>query len=207
MKSRAFTLIEVLTVTAIVAVLAAILFPVLTRAKANARKTTTLNNLHQCGLALSLYEQDYGDYPDSTAVRNVLNSSITCDPMDYWRSSCSEPVGAPMVGSYAYVRFLLMAADVGKWNEYKSNPQATVMACIFHSSHKIIRFEGDMPASASCMVTDARCAFPDVVVRLAYDTSARTSRYRVALVKDGNGYSGPLMTWSSVFYRDYQNDN
>lgn len=59
-----FTLIEVLVVIAVIALLAAILMPVLARARESARKTTCQSNLRQIGNAFSLYLQDYDQlYP------------------------------------------------------------------------------------------------------------------------------------------------
>ena len=51
----AFTLIELLVVIGIVAVLAALLLPVLSRAKESGRSTACISNLHQVGLALQIY--------------------------------------------------------------------------------------------------------------------------------------------------------
>lgn len=58
---RAFTLIELLVVVAIVAILAAILFPVFARARENARRTSCLSNMKQIGLGIMLYTQDYDE--------------------------------------------------------------------------------------------------------------------------------------------------
>ena len=61
-----FTLIELLIVIAIIAILAAILFPVFARAREAARKTTCASNLRQIGVALELYVQDHDEtFPDT----------------------------------------------------------------------------------------------------------------------------------------------
>jgi prepilin-type N-terminal cleavage/methylation domain-containing protein len=62
--NSAFTLIELLVVIAIISILAAILFPVFARAREEARKTTCTSNLHQLGLAMAMYVQDFDEmYP------------------------------------------------------------------------------------------------------------------------------------------------
>lgn len=55
---RAFTLIELLVVVAIIAILAAILFPVFVQAKRAAKKTACLSNLMQIGKGFLLYTID-----------------------------------------------------------------------------------------------------------------------------------------------------
>jgi prepilin-type N-terminal cleavage/methylation domain-containing protein len=68
---RGFTLIEFLVVIAIIAILAAILFPVFAQARATARKAACTSNLKQIGLAFALYAQDY----DETLVPHWINST------------------------------------------------------------------------------------------------------------------------------------
>jgi prepilin-type N-terminal cleavage/methylation domain-containing protein/prepilin-type processing-associated H-X9-DG protein len=58
---RAFTLIELLVVVAIIAILAAILFPVFAQAREKARSAACLSNLRQLGAATQMYIQDYDE--------------------------------------------------------------------------------------------------------------------------------------------------
>src|SRR2546425_2173714 len=63
-RRRAFTLIELLVAIAIIAILAAILFPVFAQARESARTASCLSNVKQLGLAVMQYVQDYDErYP------------------------------------------------------------------------------------------------------------------------------------------------
>jgi general secretion pathway protein G len=61
--TQGFTLVELLVVIATIAILAALLLTALSSAKARADSAVCKSNLRQIGVAISLYETDYGAYP------------------------------------------------------------------------------------------------------------------------------------------------
>ncbi len=66
MSRRAFTLLELLVVIAIIGILAALLLPALAAAKTHAWTTQCQSNLHQIGVGMKLYADQYGEiYPES----------------------------------------------------------------------------------------------------------------------------------------------
>lgn len=72
-RGAGFTLIELLVVIAIIAILAAILFPVLTRAKAAGMKAACSSNMRQLGMALRIYLDDNNQCMPTMYTEGILS--------------------------------------------------------------------------------------------------------------------------------------
>jgi len=106
----AFTLLEILVVVAIIAILAAILFPVFSRAREKARQTSCLSNARQIGLATMQYAQDYDGffpifyaYNSLPAAGNAGHKGVEVLLFPYAKSAqvfrCPDDVGGPFVAT------------------------------------------------------------------------------------------------------------
>lgn len=115
-KTQGFTLIELLVVVAIIALLAAILFPVFGRARENARRSTCQSNLKQIGLGILQYSQDYDErFPSAYSYEY----SATRWPTTY---------GRPVPNSWDRAIMPYMGVKVNNHaSDYSSN--ATIFRC------------------------------------------------------------------------------
>lgn len=89
-RERGLTLLELLTVIAIVSILLAILLSAFSRSRTQAKATVDIAHLHQLGLAASMYTEDQGGHPYSVAV---LGHTDYADGKIYASANDPSPVG------------------------------------------------------------------------------------------------------------------
>jgi len=82
----AFTLVELLVVIAIIGILAGLLFPAIAKARAKARQSRCMSNLHQFSIAIVMYKNDHDErmpaWLSSLYPGYVGNSGVFVCPSD-----------------------------------------------------------------------------------------------------------------------------
>jgi prepilin-type N-terminal cleavage/methylation domain-containing protein len=95
-RKPAFTLIELLVVIAIIAILAAILFPVVAQARDRARMSACMSNMRQIGMALMQYVQDFDEtYP---YIRFHGNDALKDSQTYVWKNA----IAPYLVGNFIF---------------------------------------------------------------------------------------------------------
>ena len=107
MSERAFTLIELLTVIAIIGILAGILIPTVGAVKVSANKSRTKVQFSQWTVAMDLFRQEYGYYPaidggnGGKVLPEVFAGALTGQAL----SGSASPTASQLAGNVRRLRF------------------------------------------------------------------------------------------------------
>lgn len=131
-RRRGFTLIELLVVMAIIAILAAILFPVFARARDKARQTACLSNARQIGMAVMQYVQDADEtFPSIHLSKYLVLVQPYAKSEDLWKCpnesgryivSAGAALSDPPVARNVDISWAANGAVLGGWDD--SAPKA-----------------------------------------------------------------------------------
>lgn len=138
---RAVTLIELLTVIAIISVLVAILMPVLGTVRETGRETSCLANMHKIGVAVSQYRDDYnGEYPPM-----LLGPAEDADGNPVTTGGSPAPAGQMQHG-FLYKKYI---SDISVFHcpDNPTNDTSVVTLAQYSPSGPVVTFETmGMPA-------------------------------------------------------------
>ncbi|MCJ8329692.1 MAG: type II secretion system protein [Lentisphaeria bacterium] len=127
---RQFTLIELLVVIAIILILAAMLLPVLGRAKEKARRVTCMSNFSQWGMsALSFAADNNGFFPRAFVSRSVYGAHLWPIAL---RADCTgtDSYDTP---SFGHLTWMSGGTRMETWREYGLTNESATCPSVFGS--------------------------------------------------------------------------
>jgi prepilin-type N-terminal cleavage/methylation domain-containing protein len=174
--AQGFTLLELLAVIAIVGVLAGILIPTTTAARASAHRARTRVQFSQWAAALEAFRQEYGSYPDfATGGAALINAAATTETADAHcfhdvlagrRRNGSALQGSALAQNSRRVRFVTFAesdfvrpSDVAA--RRNSASELNLVRDAFHNTSIAIVVDANLDGLINAL--DAPNGFPTVV--------------------------------------------
>ncbi len=111
-KIKGFTLIELLVVISIIGVISSVIFVNIKTARAKARDVRRLSDMHQMQIALDMYFNSFGRYPDSDFAGNggwdTSGDGTFITPLvsnKFISAHLSDPTINNADGNYVYYRY------------------------------------------------------------------------------------------------------
>ena len=121
-RTRGFTLLELLVVTAVIAMLASMLLPALSKAREKARQIKCMSNLKQLGLVTLMYADDYDGWLPSLWATGIGTWADALIDSGYLK--WSDVFVCPSHLPYRFSTATWVYGMLGKW--YDDEPSRTV---------------------------------------------------------------------------------
>jgi type II secretory pathway pseudopilin PulG len=180
----------------VIAVISAMIFPLVVSAKQSSYRSVATNNLKQFYLAIQMYSQDHeGDlsYPDYIIAKSIIPKQIQCDASDYWHKKCPSDSTDPLIGSYAYSRAVF--SETIAWREFVNTDLFPVATTLFFSSQKVRKFSGLFPSTSDLVKNPFDFRYPDQFLTVYSDGHVSVKR----VAKDDHRSERSIMGWVSAF--------
>jgi prepilin-type N-terminal cleavage/methylation domain-containing protein len=196
-KTKGFTLIELLIVIAIIAILAAILMPVLSSAKEKANQIYCLNNMRQWGLAFHMYADDNRDFvPEEGNVGGSIGDpggASSTDNLHFaWYNIIPPEIGSPsLVTLYGFGGANKVPPLPGSHSLFSCPSAGTPLASLGYSDPLKITQAYFMYAENSRLCVDYHTRFnssgqPTGVLQTKLSTMKKPSQTVFLAEQDGN---------------------
>ncbi|MGD0349224.1 MAG: prepilin-type N-terminal cleavage/methylation domain-containing protein [Verrucomicrobiota bacterium] len=199
-----FTIVELLTVIAIIAILAAMLLPVLSAARKRAQKVQARLEIDQIAQAILKYDSDYGRFPVSSVVQAAATNDFTyggtlVDAAGFVTQPVyTTPTSGVMMTNEEVIAILMDLTNYPNGQpvlanmNYQKNPQQTIYLSPKMSDYNPAVDKGQPPGGL-----DLNGAYRDpwgnpyiITMDLNYDENCRDSFFCLQNVSQQNGQTG-----------------
>jgi competence protein ComGC len=184
----AFTLVELLVVIGIVALLIAILLPVLSRARAQANRVACLSNIKQLGTAVLMYCNDNkGYFPTCAMPEDGLAYVHYPEDWIHWqapRRNLDDSAIAKYVGQGEKLRDILRCpADTLEGRRARIPPEGPYLYSYAMNANLAVNFKPYGPRLHTSKITNWRTPATKILLGEALETS---------VLQPAFGYANPL---------------
>ncbi len=184
MKRQGFSLIELISVIVIIALLVALLFPVIVSARKRGIQADKVERLRQIAIAMEIYQGDHGEFPVTRHLEPLVHAKLLPanllmfpgdpfkDGYGYTFSHCMEKVNLPTIRTSVEDPFV----QEGFLRKLIATDENFGIAADRTGGHQ-------NPREANCATISME--FTGTLLRLRRDGSVQTTQFKLTETADG----------------------
>jgi len=191
-----FTMVELLTVIVIIAILAAIIYPVFSSVFENNRQSTSISNMHDISAKIALYELDKHTAPP-VLFGYVVTSTGTPTTVPSMQDALAQAQADGTTATYFPGLYPTYVNSVSEFTD-PNNPVSsndTSAKSTTTADTNTLKVDGDLVANAPGLgfyTADAYDSSPQITGQNAIDTSQYVTRYQPAWTGVTTSGNSPL---------------